>query len=121
MGGFHLLDGDKIAILIASCLCKLLGEAGLLAPHEGSPHEGPVVASAESQSGHSVASNSGQMDVASAAQVRIGIVQTAYANGSATRYLRQAYPSVTVACVPTGTFHLHQSGKYAQKVGSTAP
>lgn len=50
-GQFHMLDGDKIAALVAAFIVELVKGSGL----EG--------------------------------QVRVGIVQTAYANGASTKYL----------------------------------
>lgn len=67
---FRLLDGDKIAALVAGFITELVKQAGL----EG--------------------------------QVEVGIVQTAYANGSSTKYLEQRLP---VACVATGVKHLHRA------------
>ncbi|XP_054258516.1 phosphoacetylglucosamine mutase [Macrosteles quadrilineatus] len=65
---FHLLDGDRIAILIAGYLKELTEEAGL--------------------------------------NLQIGLVQTAYANGSSTEYITDKL-KLQVACVPTGVKHLH--------------
>lgn len=48
VGAFHLLDGDKIAVLLAQHMAQLVQQACLA--------------------------------------LRVGLVQTAYANGSATRY-----------------------------------
>ena len=49
-GVFHLLDGDKIAVLMASYLKDLLNKSGL-------------------------------------ADIALGLVQTAYANGASTAYI----------------------------------
>jgi len=65
---FHMLDGDRIATLIAGCLKELLVASGL--------------------------------------SLNLGLVQTAYANGSSTRYIAEKL-AVPVACVPTGVKHLH--------------
>lgn len=67
-GKFKLLDGDKIATLIAGYIQELLTQAGL--------------------------------------QLNLGLVQTAYANGSATQYALQSM-KVPVACACTGVKHLH--------------
>ncbi|KAJ8299304.1 hypothetical protein KUTeg_023364 [Tegillarca granosa] len=67
-GTFHLLDGDKIASLVASYLQTLVSESGLT--------------------------------------VNLGLVQTAYANGSSTDFITQTL-QVPVVCVPTGVKHLH--------------
>ncbi|CRL00297.1 CLUMA_CG013570, isoform A [Clunio marinus] len=67
-GKFHLLDGDRIATLIASYLMKLVSECGV--------------------------------------KLNLGIVQTAYANGASTDYIKNEL-NVNVACTPTGVKHLH--------------
>jgi len=67
-GVFHLLDGDRIATLIAGYLKQLLAESGIV--------------------------------------LDLGLVQTAYANGSSTEYITNNL-DVPVACVPTGVKHLH--------------
>jgi len=68
--GFRLLDGDRIATLIAGHIKHLLASSGL-------------------------------SDV-----IKLGLVQTAYANGSSTEYISSSL-GVPVACVPTGVKHLH--------------
>ncbi|XP_076470060.1 phosphoacetylglucosamine mutase-like [Babylonia areolata] len=65
---FHLLDGDKIAILVAGYLQELVKGSGL--------------------------------------SLNLGLVQTAYANGSSTHFITDIM-KVPVACVPTGVKHLH--------------
>jgi len=70
-GGFHMLDGDKIATLVAGYLKELLKEANL----DG---------------------------------IKLGLVQTAYANGSSTKYISETL-NVPVTCVPTGVKHLHHA------------
>ncbi|KAH9982672.1 phosphoacetylglucosamine mutase [Lactifluus volemus] len=40
--------------------------------------------------------------------VKVGVVQTAYANGSSTKYLAERLP---VRCVPTGVKHLHHAAE----------
>ncbi|KAG5669024.1 hypothetical protein PVAND_016926 [Polypedilum vanderplanki] len=67
-GVFHLLDGDRIATLIADYLMNLVKKCGI--------------------------------------SLKLGIVQTAYANGASTDYIKQQL-KVDVACVPTGVKHLH--------------
>ncbi|XP_062573911.1 phosphoacetylglucosamine mutase-like [Saccostrea cucullata] len=69
---FHLLDGDKIATLVAGYLKDLVQETGL--------------------------------------SINLGIVQTAYANGSSTSYITDTL-KVPVACVPTGVKHLHHKAQ----------
>ncbi|KAH7035009.1 phosphoglucomutase/phosphomannomutase [Microdochium trichocladiopsis] len=41
-------------------------------------------------------------------QLRIGVVQTAYANGSSTKYIEQ-HLQLPVVCTPTGVKHLHHA------------
>lgn len=67
-GKFYLLDGDRIATLVAGYLMALLNGCG--------------------------------------AKVKVGLVQTAYANGASTDYIVNDL-NVPVACVPTGVKHLH--------------
>lgn len=67
-GEFHLLDGDRIATLVAEYLMDLLRKSGL--------------------------------------NLKMGLVQTAYANGASTDYISNKL-KVPVACVPTGVKHLH--------------
>lgn len=67
-GTFQLLDGDKIATLVAGYLKELVNTSGL--------------------------------------DINIGLVQTAYANGSSTDYINNTL-KVPVACVATGVKHLH--------------
>lgn len=67
---FHLLDGDKIALLYVYFLKNLLDEAGL------------------------------------AEDLSFCMVQTAYANGSSTLYVKEKL-RVETSCTPTGVKHLH--------------
>ncbi|GBP94387.1 Phosphoacetylglucosamine mutase [Eumeta japonica] len=62
-GVFHLLDGDRIATLVADFLMDLIKRCGL--------------------------------------EIKMGLVQTAYANGASTDYIVNKL-KVPVACVPTG-------------------
>ncbi|KAG7099095.1 hypothetical protein E1B28_000969 [Marasmius oreades] len=71
-GAFHMLDGDKIAALVAAFIVELVKLAGL----EG--------------------------------LIKVGVVQTAYANGASTKYLSERLP---VKCVPTGVKHLHHAAE----------
>jgi len=68
--GFRLLDGDRLATLIAGHLKQLLAQSGLTD------------------------------------SIKLGLVQTAYANGSSTDFISSKL-GVPVACVPTGVKHLH--------------
>ncbi|KAL5016259.1 hypothetical protein ScPMuIL_005848 [Solemya velum] len=69
---FHLLDGDKIATLVANFLQQLITASGL--------------------------------------SVNMGLVQTAYANGSSTVYITEEL-KIPAACVPTGVKHLHHQAQ----------
>ncbi|GBE77999.1 Phosphoacetylglucosamine mutase [Sparassis crispa] len=71
-GQFHMLDGDKIAALVAAFIVELVKSAGL------------------------------------EDEIKVGIVQTAYANGGSTKYLSERLP---VKCVPTGVKHLHHAAE----------
>uniref|UniRef100_A0A336LW80 Phosphoacetylglucosamine mutase n=1 Tax=Culicoides sonorensis TaxID=179676 RepID=A0A336LW80_CULSO len=67
-GKFVLLDGDRIATLLASYLNDLVKQVKI--------------------------------------DLKLGIVQTAYANGASTDYIIKEL-KIPVACVPTGVKHLH--------------
>lgn len=60
-GAFHMLDGDKIAALVAAFIVELVKNAGL------------------------------------EQHIKVGIVQTAYANGGSTKYLSQVSYHITAA------------------------
>nr|CAI5836060.1 unnamed protein product [Callosobruchus analis] len=66
---FHLLDGDRIATLVADFIKEELAGTGI-------------------------------------AELTMGLVQTAYANGASTEYIA-SYLNIPVACVSTGVKHLH--------------
>ncbi|XP_074640433.1 phosphoacetylglucosamine mutase-like [Tubulanus polymorphus] len=68
-GEFHLLDGDRIATLIAGYLCDQLSASEL--------------------------------------DIKLGLVQTAYANGSSTKYITQEM-KIPISCAKTGVKHLHK-------------
>ncbi|XP_039760781.1 phosphoacetylglucosamine mutase [Pararge aegeria] len=67
----HLLDGDRIATLLASFIMD-------------------------------------QLKACNAKGLRIGLVQTAYANGASTRYITDEL-KMPVTCVKTGVKHLHHA------------
>lgn len=71
---FRLLDGDRIATLVASFLGDQVRAAGL------------------------------------ADKITIGVVQTAYANGAATKYVEQTL-KLKVDCTPTGVKYLHHAAE----------
>ncbi|OAV95837.1 hypothetical protein PTTG_09144 [Puccinia triticina 1-1 BBBD Race 1] len=73
---FRLMDGDKIATLVASYIKELVElESPDLKEH-----------------------------------LRIGVVQTAYANGNSTRYIKDQL-GLAVTCTPTGVKHLHHAAQ----------
>ncbi|XP_048001432.1 phosphoacetylglucosamine mutase [Leguminivora glycinivorella] len=69
----HLLDGDKIATLLASYVTQLL-------------------------------------KACEATDLKLGLVQTAYANGASTKYITEDL-KVPVSCVKTGVKHLHHAAQ----------
>ncbi|WRT69455.1 uncharacterized protein IL334_006441 [Kwoniella shivajii] len=72
---FRLLDGDKIAVMVAMFLVDLVVKAKLDEEH----------------------------------RLKVGVVQTAYANGSSTKYLTSR--NIPVTCVSTGVKHLHHAAQ----------
>jgi phosphoacetylglucosamine mutase len=87
---FHMLDGDKIAALVAAFIIELVKDSGL------------------------------------ENEIKVGVVQTAYANGASTNYLSTVVRCVItvliykldffeqglpVQCVPTGVKHLHHAAE----------
>ncbi|KPL94551.1 phosphoacetylglucosamine mutase-like protein [Sarcoptes scabiei] len=70
---FHLLDGDKIAVLMARFIVEILKQSGL-------------------------------------SDTEMVLVQTAYANGNSTKYVREKL-EMKIDCVPTGVKHLHHRAK----------
>ncbi|TFK41209.1 phosphoacetylglucosamine mutase [Crucibulum laeve] len=72
-GTFRMLDGDKIAALVAAFIVEQVKLAGL------------------------------------SDEIKVGVVQTAYANGASTKYLAERLP---VKCVPTGVKHLHHAAEH---------
>ncbi|KAJ3102898.1 Phosphoacetylglucosamine Mutase [Phlyctochytrium planicorne] len=82
-GTFKLLDGDKIATLAASFIIEHVNNAGV------------TVKTPEGTS----------------APVRVGLVQTAYANGSSTSYVRDGL-KIPVVFTPTGVKHLHHEAEH---------
>ncbi|KAK1923768.1 putative phosphoacetylglucosamine mutase [Papiliotrema laurentii] len=75
---FRLLDGDKIAVMVAMFLGDLVKKSKL---DRGDEEEG----------------------------LSVGVVQTAYANGSSTKYLKSR--NIPVTCVPTGVKYLHHAAQ----------
>lgn len=75
-GSFKLLDGDKIATLLAIFVRDCLA----------------------------------QLPTSFSSQLKIGVVQTAYANGASTQYISQQLGLAT-PCTATGVKHLHEEAK----------
>ncbi|KAL7747282.1 hypothetical protein RI367_007336 [Sorochytrium milnesiophthora] len=82
---FHLLDGDRISALAAAYIIELVRAAG-------------------------VRIGSGS----SAREVKVGVVQTAYANGESTRYMTDKVP---VSFAQTGVKHLHHEAEKNYDIG----
>ena len=74
--GVRLLDGDKIAVLVATRVGDLLSRCGETLKET----------------------------------LRVGVVQTAYANGASTRYIENTLGLETM-CTPTGVKHLHPAAE----------
>ena len=85
----RLFDGDKIAALVATRVAELLAR---IERRRSVPN-----ASAEP---------SGASSFLPGPALRVGVVQTAYANGASTRYVAETLGLAT-ACAKTGVKHLH--------------
>lgn len=70
-GKFKLINGDRIAILLAKYFSETFNEKN----------------------------------------PNIGIVQTAYANGASTQFIKDNLPNVNIVCTPTGVKYLHHAAK----------
>ncbi|KAI9361251.1 hypothetical protein DFJ73DRAFT_814562 [Zopfochytrium polystomum] len=81
-GRFKLLDGDKIATLAASFIMGLVKDANLRITHSDG----------------------------TTSPIKVGLVQTAYANGSSTAYVKEIL-KVPVVFTPTGVKHLHHAAE----------
>ncbi|KAI8613507.1 hypothetical protein BC830DRAFT_1192376 [Chytriomyces sp. MP71] len=79
---FRLLDGDKIATLAAAFIMDLASQADVVVEREDG----------------------------SRSPLHIGLVQTAYANGSSTAYVKETL-KVPVVFTPTGVKHLHHAAE----------
>eukprot|EP00466_Bigelowiella_natans_P000651 jgi/Bigna1/66564/fgenesh1_pg.1_\ len=85
----RLLDGDKIAALVTEVLRELFNVSGLLKGKGGDEE----------------------------LLLRVGVVQTAYANGASTTYLEQQLGKGSVLCAKTGVKHLHRVAHEQLDVG----
>ncbi|KAI7958122.1 hypothetical protein MJO29_006339 [Puccinia striiformis f. sp. tritici] len=73
---FRLMDGDKIATLVASYIKELV------------ELEAPEIKQ----------------------DLKVGVVQTAYANGNSTQYIKEQL-GLAITCTPTGVKHLHHAAQ----------
>ncbi|XP_074437387.1 phosphoacetylglucosamine mutase isoform X1 [Larus michahellis] len=96
-GHFHLIDGDKIATLISIFLKELLAKGIKRKSFSFSEVLLDLV---------SMILNLDKVGQA----LKMAVVQTAYANGSSTRYLEETL-KVPVHCVKTGVKHLHHKAQ----------
>lgn len=84
----QLLDGDKIATLFASFIMEQL----------------------QILTGQKKSSSAQEFTVPGYGSVKVAVVQTAYANGASTKYIKQVL-GLEVAVTPTGVKHLHKKGE----------
>lgn len=109
-GAWHLLDGDKIAALAAAFLSDQLATLGL--PVTGTPthaddhhHHGTAAAAAAPAA---AAAGTASAASSSTAPVSVGVVQTAYANGASSRYIRDTL-GLPVPMAKTGVKFVHHA------------
>lgn len=93
-----LFDGDKIAALIATHVADLLARCRTAA---ASGREGEDEGEGRKPSSSAAAASS-----VFSPPLRVGVVQTAYANGASTAYVSERL-GLETACTPTGVKHLH--------------
>lgn len=102
---WHLLDGDKIAALAAAFIADQLADLGMpLTPHPThAPH-----GEADDSHAHAApsAASAAAAPVDPAAPVSVGVVQTAYANGASSDYIRGTL-RLPVALAKTGVKFVH--------------
>jgi len=98
-GTWRLLDGDKIATLAAAFLADQLRDLGLAITSEPT-HEAHT---AYHPPGHGGASKAAAAPLSA---VSVGVVQTAYANGASSRYIRESL-RLPVALAKTGVKYVH--------------
>ncbi|KAJ1478002.1 hypothetical protein T484DRAFT_1819135 [Baffinella frigidus] len=92
-GEMELLDGDKIAVLLAAFVARCLEETKLALS----------LAVIQDRYRWFIARCLEEIGLA----LSLAVIQTSYANGAATRYLQANVPRATLACVATGVKHLH--------------
>jgi phosphoacetylglucosamine mutase len=92
----RLFDGDKIAALVATRVAELLARI----------ERRRSVPNASAEPSPSGASSPASSSFLPGPALRVGVVQTAYANGASTRYVAETLGLAT-ACAKTGVKHLH--------------
>jgi len=98
VGQWVLYDGDKIACLLAQFFAMELEAAGLTTPGSLSLETHFTKVDSQDDSGIVVAPDTG---------MKIGVVQTAYANGSSTKYIKAL--GIPVFFTKTGVKYLHRA------------
>jgi len=108
-GAWRLLDGDKIACLVAAFLADALAAAGLAvvgAPAAGGEHGAHAAPRGWDAASAWRGSPLEALEALRAAPVSVGIVQTAYANGASTDYIRGTL-KLPVVVAKTGVKFVH--------------
>lgn len=101
-GVWKLLDGDKIAALAAAFLSAQLADLGL--PITGVPNH--------THDNHASAGDAPPLPVESTGPrpISVGVVQTAYANGASTHYIRETL-GLPVPLAKTGVKFVHHAAQ----------
>lgn len=91
---FQLLDGDKIAVLICDFLQSQVSalEAAMLSGASKKPKR-------------------------KGSKLKLGVVQTAYANGASTKYMKQVMGEEKVLIAKTGVKHVHNAAHHNFDIG----
>lgn len=96
---FTLLDGDKIAVLLCDFLQSQVSSVELALQHlQDSP--APT-----------------KKQKSQAPPLKLGVVQTAYANGASTTYLKQILSDERVLIAKTGVKHVHEAAHHNFDIG----
>lgn len=111
LDGWRLLDGDKIACLAAAFIADQLTAAGLtITPTPTHGHDD------HSSSGGGASAPAAPTTAAAAVAalrsrpISVGIVQTAYANGASTRYIKDVL-HLPVVMAKTGVKYVHHAAQ----------
>lgn len=102
---FTLLDGDKIAVL----LCDFLQEQ--VSSLETALHQRIHETTTSSSS------SATQNPSSEASSLKLGVVQTAYANGASTTYLKQILGEERVLIAKTGVKYVHEAAHHHFDIG----